>query len=54
MKIGAGAVVGPGVTIGPDAILGDGAIARASIARTVVWAGAVVETPPEEPIVTGA
>jgi mannose-1-phosphate guanylyltransferase len=53
VKIGAGAVVGAGVTIGPNAILGDGAIVRASVASTVVWAGAVVEAPPEEPIVTG-
>jgi len=53
VKIGAGAVVGAGVTIGPNAILGDGAIVRASVANTVVWAGAVVETSPEEAIVTG-
>ena len=53
VKIGAGAVVGAGVTIGPHAILGDGAIARASIANTVVWAGAVVDTTPHEAIVTG-
>jgi NDP-sugar pyrophosphorylase family protein len=53
VKIGAGAVVGAGVTIGPNAVLGDGAIVRASIANTVVWAGAVVEAPPHEAIVTG-
>ena len=53
VKIGAGAVVGAGVTIGPNAILGDGAIVRASVANTVVWAGAVVETRPEEAIITG-
>jgi mannose-1-phosphate guanylyltransferase len=53
VKIGAGAVVGAGVTIGPDAILGDGAVARVSIAHTVVWAGAVVEATPHEAIVTG-
>lgn len=53
VKIGAGAVVGAGVTIGPNAVLGDGAIARASIANTVVWAGVVVEAPPHEAIVTG-
>jgi NDP-sugar pyrophosphorylase family protein len=53
VKIGAGAVVGAGVTIGPDAILGDGAIARASVAHTVVWGGAVVTaTPPPGSIVT--
>ena len=52
VKIGAGAVVGAGVTVGPNAILGDGAVVRASIASTVVWAGAVVETAPDEPIVT--
>jgi len=54
VKIGAGAVVGAGVTVGPNAILGDGAIVRASVANTVVWAGAVVETRPDEAIVTGA
>ena len=53
VKIGAGAVVGAGVTVGPDAIIGDGAVVRASIARTVVWAGAVVEVPPADAIVTG-
>lgn len=53
VKIGAGAVIGAGVTVGPNAILGDGAIVRASIANTVVWAGAVVETTPDEAIVTG-
>jgi mannose-1-phosphate guanylyltransferase len=52
VKIGAGAVVGAGVTIGPNAIVGDGAIVRASIAGTVVWAGAVVETAPADAIVT--
>jgi len=53
VKIGAGAVVGAGVAIGPNAVVGDGAIVRASIANTVVWAGAVVETTPEEAVVTG-
>ena len=53
VRIGTGAVVGPGVTIGPDAVVGDGAVVNASIARTVVWAGAVVDTPPSEPVVTG-
>lgn len=53
VKIGAGAVIGPGVTVGPDAVVGDGAVVRASLARTVVWAGAVVEAPPDEPVVTG-
>jgi mannose-1-phosphate guanylyltransferase len=52
VKIGAGAVVGAGVTIGPNAVLGDGAVVRASIANTVVFAGAVVEQPPDEPVVT--
>jgi NDP-sugar pyrophosphorylase family protein len=52
VKIGAGAVVGAGATIGPNAIIGDGAIVRASIADTVVWAGAVVESTPHEAIVT--
>jgi NDP-sugar pyrophosphorylase family protein len=57
VKIGAGAMVAPGPagspTIGPNAIVGDGAIVRASIANTVVWAGAVVDTPPGDPVVTG-
>jgi NDP-sugar pyrophosphorylase family protein len=53
VKIGAGAVVGAGATIGPDAIIGDGAVVRASIAGTVVFAGAVVARAPDEPIVTG-
>jgi NDP-sugar pyrophosphorylase family protein len=53
VKIGAGAVVGPGAVIGPDAVIGDGAVVRASIARTVVWAGAVVDAPTADPVVTG-
>ena len=53
VKIGTGAVVGPNVTIGPDAVIGDGAVINASLARTVVWAGAVVDAPPTEPVVTG-
>ncbi|HEY0482194.1 MAG TPA: NDP-sugar synthase [Kofleriaceae bacterium] len=57
VKIGAEAVVGPGPagapTIGPNAVIGDGAIVRASIANTVVWAGAVVDVPPGDPVVTG-
>ncbi|HEU4727586.1 MAG TPA: NDP-sugar synthase [Kofleriaceae bacterium] len=52
VKIGAGALIGAGVTIGPDAIVGDGAVVRASLAGTVVFAGAVVERTPDEPIVT--
>lgn len=52
VKIGTAAVVGAGVTIGPNAIVGDGAIVRTSIANTVVFAGAVVERPPDESIVT--
>jgi NDP-sugar pyrophosphorylase family protein len=54
VKIGAGAVVGPGITIGPDAIIGDGAVVRVSLARTVVFAAAVVEHTPDQPIVTAA
>jgi NDP-sugar pyrophosphorylase family protein len=53
VKIGVGAVVGAGATVGPNAILGDGAIVRASIANTVVWAGAVVDSTPTTAVVTG-
>jgi mannose-1-phosphate guanylyltransferase len=52
VKIGAFAVVGPGVTVGPNAIVGDSSVVHASITGTVVWAGAVVDTTPDEPIVT--
>jgi mannose-1-phosphate guanylyltransferase len=52
VKIGAGAVVGAGASIGPNAIIGDGAIVRTSIAGTVVFAGAVVDHPPDGPIVS--
>jgi NDP-sugar pyrophosphorylase family protein len=54
LKIGAGAEIGADVTVGPHAIIGDGAIIRASVARTVVWANAVVDSPPSGPIVTGS
>jgi NDP-sugar pyrophosphorylase family protein len=54
VKIGAGAVIGADATIGPNAVIGDGAIVRASVAGTVVFAGAVVERTPDEPIVTAA
>lgn len=53
VKIGVGAVVGAGATVGPNAIIGDGAIVRTSLANTVVWAGAVVDTPPTDAVVTG-
>jgi NDP-sugar pyrophosphorylase family protein len=53
VKIGVGAVIGAGATIGPRAIVGDGAVVRVSLANTVVWAGAVVDAPPQEPVVTG-
>lgn len=52
VKIGAGAVIGAGARVGPNAVIGDGAIVRASIAGTVVWAGAVVDTPQRDAIVT--
>lgn len=53
VKIGAGAVIGDGATVGPNAVIGDGAIIRASVANAVVWAGAVVEAPPDDAVVTG-
>jgi NDP-sugar pyrophosphorylase family protein len=53
VKIGARAVIGAGVAIGPNAVVGDGAVVRVSLANTVVWAGAVVATPPREAVVTG-
>jgi len=54
IRIGTGAVIGAHATIGPRAIVGDGAVVRVSLSDTVVWAGAVVDAPPDEPIVTGA
>ncbi len=51
VRICAGATIGP-VTVGPDAVVGERAVIRASIARTVVWAGAVVDAPPDDAIVT--
>jgi mannose-1-phosphate guanylyltransferase len=53
VKIGTAAAIDAGVTIGPNAIIGDGARVRASVANAVVWAGAVVDAPPSEPVVTG-
>jgi len=53
VKIGTRAVIGADVTLGPNAIVGDSAVVRVSLANTVVWAGAVVDAPPSEPIVTG-
>jgi mannose-1-phosphate guanylyltransferase len=52
VKIGTGAVIGPGAQIGPYAVVGDAAIVRASIANTVVWAGAVVDTPQHGAIIS--
>jgi mannose-1-phosphate guanylyltransferase len=51
LKICARAVIGP-VTLGPDVVVGEGAEIRAPLAHTVVWAGAVVDAPPDAPIVT--
>jgi len=53
VKIGAHAVIGADVTIGPNAVIGDAAVVRVSLAHTIVWAGAVVDAPPSESIVTG-
>jgi len=53
VKIGTGATIAAGVTVGPNAIIGDGAIVRASLSDTIVWAGAIVDTLPGEPVVTG-
>jgi NDP-sugar pyrophosphorylase family protein len=52
VKIAAGAEIGPGVQVGPSAVIGEGAIVRASVARSVVWARAVVEAPQDGAIVT--
>lgn len=52
VKIGTGATIGAGVTVGPNAVVGDGAVVRASIASTIVWAGAVVDTEQRDAIVT--
>jgi NDP-sugar pyrophosphorylase family protein len=51
VKICACATIGA-VTVGPNAVIGERAVIRAAVAHTVVWAGAVVEQPPSEPIVT--
>jgi NDP-sugar pyrophosphorylase family protein len=51
LKIGTGATIGPDITIGPNAVIGDGATVHASVAHTVVWAGATVDAPPTDPIV---
>jgi NDP-sugar pyrophosphorylase family protein len=52
VKIGAGARIGAGVTVGPYAVIGDGARIDASVANTVVWAGAELTAPASSPIVT--
>jgi mannose-1-phosphate guanylyltransferase len=52
VKIGTGATIGAGVTVGPNAVVGDGAVVRASIASTIVWAGAVVDAEQHDAIVT--
>lgn len=52
VRIGARAVIGHGAVIGPNAVIGDSAVVRASLANTVVWSRAVVDTAPAEPIVT--
>jgi mannose-1-phosphate guanylyltransferase len=51
VKIGTGAVIGADIQVGPNAVVGDGATVQASIGHTVVWAGAVVETPQQDSIV---
>jgi mannose-1-phosphate guanylyltransferase len=52
VRICAGAVIGPGVALGPDTVVGEGAVVNASLAGTVVWAGARVDAAPAGPIVT--
>jgi len=54
VKIAARAEIGPGATIGPRAIIGEAAVVRVSLANTLVWAGAVVDAPPDGPVVTAA
>jgi NDP-sugar pyrophosphorylase family protein len=51
VKICARATIGP-VTVGPNAVIGERSIIRASIAHTVVWAGATVASSPADAIVT--
>ena len=41
VKICAGATLAANVTVGPFAVVGEGAVVERSIARTVVWAGAI-------------
>jgi mannose-1-phosphate guanylyltransferase len=52
--VGAGAIVEDGAVVGPDVVLGDGAVVRAgvSVARSVVWPGAVVAAPVSRAVVT--
>jgi NDP-sugar pyrophosphorylase family protein len=55
VKIGAGARIAADVTVGPYAIVGDGARIERSIARTIVWAGALADASnADEPFVTSA
>jgi NDP-sugar pyrophosphorylase family protein len=52
VKVGARAVIGAGVALGPNAIVGERAVVRVSLANTIVWAGAVVDAPPHESVVS--
>ena len=53
LHVAAGATIDAGVTVGPYAVVGAGAHVRRSLARTVVWAGAIADASnPGEPIVT--
>ncbi len=41
VKICAGATIGANVTVGPLAVVGEGAVVERSLARSVVWPGAI-------------
>lgn len=52
VRICARATIGADVVVGPNAVVGEQAVVRASIANTVVWAGAQVAAPVDGGVVT--